>query len=98
MPRKQIRFTFIRASSHAARFGGDEFAVLLPATEAEGAEHLRGELSMHCESVQVAVRGEFIGASVSVGVATFDGHESADALLSRADRRMYDQKPTRASR
>jgi diguanylate cyclase (GGDEF)-like protein len=85
----------LRLSDFAARLGGDEFALLLPATAAAGAEHLGAELSKHCESVQVVSQGAVIGATVSVGAATFDGHESADALLSRADRRMYDKKAAR---
>ncbi|NOK17482.1 GGDEF domain-containing response regulator [Corallococcus carmarthensis] len=88
----------LRESDFAARFGGDEFVVLLPhQTSLEAAvfaERLRSEL----RSVNVQ-RGDGrpapFGLSISVGVAdhTADSpRESTEALLKAADAALYEAK------
>lgn len=86
----EIRQT-LRSSDRAFRYGGEEFAVLAPATSHAGAlataEKLRSRLSSRIWP-QV---GEPI--TVSIGVATTrSGDESLDDLVARADRRLYEAK------
>jgi diguanylate cyclase (GGDEF)-like protein len=84
----------LRVSDVLGRFGGDEFIVVLPRTNARDAlitaERLR---------LAVAARdfrnswGEPIHASVSVGVATYPKHGgTADDLFRSADRALYAAK------
>lgn len=80
----------IRASDIAARMGGDEFAVLLQDVDAHGAELLAdklvGALSAPYPNVLPTV-------SASIGIALFpQGGDTADALLARADRALYQAK------
>lgn len=72
-----------RGSDIAVRWGGEEFAVLLPETDAVGAERAATRIS-------TTVR-ERCGVTISFGTATFpDVHE--EALVKLADRRMYEHK------
>jgi diguanylate cyclase (GGDEF)-like protein len=71
-----------------ARFGGDEFALLLPESDEATAWKVADRV---CE--QLSGDGETPRVSVSIGVALYprDGG-SADALLGAADRLLYDMK------
>ena len=80
-----------RETDVVARFGGDEFALVLPDTGGEGAfavgERIRERLAAH---LFLASEGLTIRLTASVGVATLPGAAaSADELVSAADRAMY---------
>jgi diguanylate cyclase (GGDEF)-like protein len=90
--------TVIKASARetdiAARFGGDEFVLVLPETGAAGAyaagERVRDRIAAHRF---LAEDGLDVRLTASVGVATLpDVAESGDDLLSAADRAMYEVK------
>ncbi len=90
----------IRVVDHAARYGGDEFVVVLPETNKQ-------EAFMIAERIRVAIeQNKFLerdGLSIhftsSLGVATFpiDG-DSKDELIKMADHAMYDSKKTSRNR
>jgi diguanylate cyclase (GGDEF)-like protein len=72
-----------RSSDRAYRIGGDEFAVLFPATDAPGARAAVGRLVGN-----LADRG----AAVSVGVATLRPGQAAEVLRAEADAALYQAK------
>ena len=72
----------LRAGDILARSGGDEFSVLLPNCRVEGAVVLAERLRTSTP----------LGRSCSVGVAAWDGKESAQELVARADRALYEAK------
>jgi diguanylate cyclase (GGDEF)-like protein len=72
----------LRADDLLARMGGDEFVALLPGTPKAEAERVVQRL-----------RGDVpLGVSCSAGIAHWDGSESGDKLLGRADQEMYRAK------
>lgn len=81
----------VRQTDTLARIGGDEFAVILPHTNADQAQ-LVAESIVHALRRQVAVLGDHVvHATASVGVATIDDSTAAE-MLARADLAMYNAK------
>lgn len=83
----------VRGSDPLIRRGGEEFVLILPnareAHAAKVAERLRTRVAAR---PLIAREGLSVEATISVGVATWDGEESAQALDERADRAMYEAK------
>ena len=84
----------VRASDVVARLSGDEFAVLRPQTDVEGAMQLAEDLRTQvAESVSPTSDSE--PATISVGVTMFGGGEKgagSEAVLVAADQAMYRAK------
>jgi len=83
-----------RETDVVARFGGDEFALILPDTGGEGAfavgERIRDRIAAHSF---LAGDGLDIHLTASIGVATLpDVAASADELMHAADKAMYQVK------
>jgi diguanylate cyclase (GGDEF)-like protein len=83
----------VRKIDTAARYGGDEFVVLLPETDPTGAWVLAEKVRIGVNELKVVVAGTDIPASISVGVVNFpDDGQTADALMISADQAMYASK------
>jgi diguanylate cyclase (GGDEF)-like protein len=83
-----------RASDVPARIGGDEFAIILPDTDAKAAHNLKIRLGKRLENVDIIDQdGLKLRASASFGVAGYPSEaESVDELMIRADADMYADK------
>jgi two-component system cell cycle response regulator len=81
----------VRGIDMVARFGGEEFAVLLPETNRLGAAVLAERIRAAIERENITAEGRRIPVTVSIGVTTLaaDEVEVIDQLLSIADRRLY---------
>jgi diguanylate cyclase (GGDEF)-like protein len=77
-----------------ARFGGDEFAIILPHTDLAGACAVAERILQQVRSLTIPADDEgMIACSVSLGIADYQrGDETADDIIRRADERMYDAK------
>ena len=86
----------IRGTDTAARFGGDEFTVLLPGASPEIAETVVKRVRHNVYKTTLDLRSRMIRCSVSIGVVNYpkDGRDMRE-LLSMADRRMYRDKELR---
>jgi diguanylate cyclase (GGDEF)-like protein/PAS domain S-box-containing protein len=80
--------SFCRDIDTAARYGGDEFAVVLPETGAEAADQVAQRI---CDSIANDGAGPPLSVSIGVAVYPHDG-ERIEALLQKADAAMYAMK------
>lgn len=75
------------------RYGGEEFLAILPGRNAQQALDLANRIRASCHKARV--RGpddQIIGFTVSIGVATLEEGEDAEALLQRVDKGLYRAK------
>jgi diguanylate cyclase (GGDEF)-like protein len=84
----------LRKSDIPARYGGDEFAVILPETDLEAASAIASRIAAGITRVRVEPgRGEMLSFSVSIGYAACrPDSRNRQAILSVADRLMYESK------
>lgn len=76
-----------------ARVGGEEFAVLLPDTDTDGAFLLAERLRLNVAAQGVAEGGDSISYTISAGVASLQPDDvSAEQALKRADVALYEAK------
>jgi diguanylate cyclase (GGDEF)-like protein len=80
----------VRGIDSAARFGGDEFALILPKAHTEGALLVGERLRASIQEIEIPGFGNL---SASLGIATFPSHGSSRAeLVSAADAALYSAK------
>jgi diguanylate cyclase (GGDEF)-like protein len=79
----------LRATDLIARFGGDEFAILLPGLElgqaSQAAERLR-------ENVEAVTPNLAMPVTISVGITQAEASDDLNELVQRADKAMYEAK------
>jgi len=84
-----------RSSDFAARWGGEEFVVLLPGTDMNGAWINAERIRENVEQTSVSVlNGQTVGLTVSIGLSTVipTQDSSQHDLISQADRALYTAK------
>ncbi len=90
-----LKQEFQRAGDFVARFGGEEFAVILSGTLANDALEAAEKLRQHIESMNIEHRGSPLGKiAMSIGISSVISPEPTDArkLLSKADKALYKAK------
>jgi diguanylate cyclase len=83
----------IRASDFAARYGGDEFVIVLPDTDLPGARRVGEKLRFDISRLGLQHNADRLDTSVSIGLVTYplDGRTSAE-LMRRADLALFEAK------
>ena len=86
---------FHRPSDVVARYGGDEFAVILPYTSARNASALAEQLKREVEGETFIVDGLKLNIKISIGVAEIipNPKNTPKDLIGLADSRLYQAKP-----
>ena len=83
----------VRGTDIIARFGGEEFVLLLPNTDIKGAESVAENVCNNIAKRNLRHSEKIIGkTTVSVGVAEFHHSETIEHLLQRADQALYQAK------
>ena len=86
----------LRTSDLCGRYGGEEFLVLLPETQAGAALELAERIRQACEDTPVqSIKTErrlTVSVTVSGGVAELADGETSDQLITRVDDRLYEAK------
>lgn len=78
----------VRAEDIVARWGGEEFIILLQNSDAPSAVLLAERLRVACEDISL----EMHGVTVSFGVTELKERDDDESFLARADRAMYRAK------
>lgn len=79
----------LRKSDLTGRYGGEEFAVILPDTPQEAAVELINELRGQFSEIIHVHQGTRFSCTFSAGVSTLHPHCSAEELIQRADEALY---------
>ena len=82
----------LRKTDFMARFGGEEFVLLVPATPLEGGLQLLETLRSAVEACPFHFKGEPVTITLSAGIAEFRDGESAETAFERADQALYRAK------
>jgi diguanylate cyclase (GGDEF)-like protein len=83
----------LRETDLLCRYGGEEFAVLLPETTVTDAHEAAGRLHKAVTGAPIATAAGLLPVTVSVGLAGPDAaHPDANSLLTRADEALYAAK------
>lgn len=82
----------LRKTDFLARFGGEEFVLLVPSTPLEGGQQLLETLRVAIESCPFHFRGEPVTITLSGGLTAFQSGENGDTAFERADQALYRAK------
>ncbi len=81
-----------RSSDVVVRYGGDEFAVIMPETDKKGLQIFAERICRGIESLEVEIDGETVQVTISIGAAVLGGGKSTVdkvAMLEAADKAIY---------
>jgi diguanylate cyclase len=82
----------VRGSDFIARFGGEEFVLLVPDTSLAAGAKLAEALRAAIEACPFHFKGEPVTVTVSMGMTAFKPGEHSDLVLKRADQALYRAK------
>ncbi|MDI3978868.1 diguanylate cyclase [Pseudomonas aeruginosa] len=82
----------LRQADFIARFGGEEFVVLLPATSLEAGRQLLERLRAAIAACPFHFKGEPLSITCSAGITAFEGNEAGEVVFERADQALYRAK------
>ncbi|MGX5221361.1 diguanylate cyclase [Pseudomonas segetis] len=84
-----------REGDSACRYGGEEFAIILANTNAEGASHIAAQLHQKLDEARIKhLRSPFGRLTLSIGIASIsaDDEDLPDSLIERSDKALYQAK------
>jgi diguanylate cyclase (GGDEF)-like protein len=90
----------MRSADVPCRYGGEEFCLLLPETDAEGARTIAERIRLRVATLEMLNNDEPLGTTISVGIACYpaDYPGTINGFVERADRALYAAKQTGRNR
>ena len=82
----------LRIPDVPARWGGEEFVIVLKHTDGEEGILAAERIRKAVENLELRVSGKKISITVSIGISQFVASDSAETIVERADRAMYRAK------
>jgi diguanylate cyclase (GGDEF)-like protein len=82
----------VRNVDYVARFGGEEFLLVLVDADAQTAAQVARRLADKTRDMRIPGTPEGFSLTVSVGIASYLPHEQTDDLIGRADHALYSAK------
>ncbi|MCO6046963.1 diguanylate cyclase [Aeoliella sp. ICT_H6.2] len=81
-----------RSMDLPCRYGGEEFAIILPATDLQEAKRAAERVRQAIESLTIKFDGKQFQVTVSIGVAQLANQEDTPRLVRRCDEALYQSK------
>jgi len=92
----EIKRTLKRPSDFCARYGGDEFVLILPNTDQKGALHVANEIKKNINSMEIELKNGVKLNSITISIGTSSCEKTpaiaTDELLRLADEALYRAK------
>lgn len=88
----------VREKDSVARWGGEEFLIMLPDTTLDDAVALAERIRQTVQALQTTVGGRTVTASMTFGVSALDRNETPGCAITRADKALYRGKATGRNR
>jgi diguanylate cyclase (GGDEF)-like protein len=83
----------VREIDIVGRYGGEEFAVVLPDTDSAGASFVAERIRSATERAIIKVYDTTVKATISIGIALYPNHgQSPVSLIDNADQALYSAK------
>ena len=79
----------LRKTDYLARFGGEEFVILLPETDAKQALHAIEKMRHHISQCPFHFQDDPVQITISAGIAVHQRNEAGENWLHRADKALY---------
>jgi len=79
----------LRETDIPARYGGDEFCVILPESSLQEAKQVCEKL---CEAIKKSTEGSGISCSMGIAISSVEENYDANSLVKKADKAMYEAK------
>ena len=85
--------SMLRETDILARYGGDEFVVMLPETVRGTAAEVAERIRRAVENTSFSAEGNRVSSTLSVGMACFpEDSEDSEEIINLADKALYDSK------
>jgi len=82
----------IRESDFIARFGGEEFVILLPETGIVNATRAMNKIRSEISKLEITHDGQVVPITMSFGISEFDQNDTTQLVFERADKALYRAK------
>lgn len=84
--------TCLRGSDQIFRYGGEEFVMVLPGTDRDGALLVAERIRHAVASSPYSCEGKLLSATISIGVALLTVEDDGNSLFDKADKALYRAK------